>query len=207
MVGTRRHQRRNHRGIEHLPGLRVAEKLGHPDQQIAKQGVNLQRIALEQGHIVVAAQNGAQAHAPLDPAQQGAALVARKIITTAGLHQLDQLLRGALVVALQIGLGITQDIGVAGIGGDHLGHFGHGQHMVGAAGGNGAARHAVAAGAGRVLHQHHAAMASNRPHAQSAVRTRTRQHHANATRAAVIGHRVEAQVNRQPKPTAFDTRA
>ncbi len=70
------HHRRDDFGLQRSPGLGVTEKFGHTNEQVPKQRVYLFWFFFQQGHIRALRHDAAQAHAPLNAAQQGGALVA-----------------------------------------------------------------------------------------------------------------------------------
>ena len=71
-----RHQGGDDFRLQGSPRLGVAEKLGHANEQVPKQRVHFFGLFFEQRHISTLRHDAAQAHAPLDAAQQRGALVA-----------------------------------------------------------------------------------------------------------------------------------
>ena len=81
------------------------------------------------------------------------------------------------------------------------------QDVVDAAGGDGAARHAVIFGRGRVLREGHAAARLNFRHPQHAVRTRPGEDHANRAVAQFLGKRAHEMVDRHVRCRGTSPRA
>ena len=77
------------------------------------------------------------------------------------------------------------------------GQFLHRGHDVGQPGVNGAARHAVELGRGRLLHQHHARLFLDGPQPQRAVGAHAGKNHADAVLLPVLGQGAEEEINRQ----------
>ena len=74
-----------------------------------------------------------------------------------------------------------------------------GRDDVGQSGVDGAARHPVELGRGRLLHQGEASDFLDRPQAQHPVAAHARQDDAHAALALVLGQGVEKEVDRQPQ--------
>jgi len=83
------HQSRQDLCGQVVPDLRVPEECGHANQHFRKQHIQLLRVALQVQHVVGHAGQLVYVHAPLDPAQQGAGFVERKIVLQVLVQQVD----------------------------------------------------------------------------------------------------------------------
>ena len=157
-------------GLEHTEGLRVAEEIGHADQQVAKQRLHLGRCLLQIPDVVAQRVELVDRHAPLDPAVDRARLVLGKIMAGLGAQQDEDLFQRALGLEGRdrVGFGRPAE-GVQGIGDQLGGHLGRGQLVVHQPGGEGAAGHAVELGRSGVLRHDHAALALDGAHSQRAI--------------------------------------
>ncbi len=64
-------QPRDHLRGQRLEGGRVAEEVGDADEQLAEQGLDLERVAPEEGDVVLHALDPGDGHAALHAAAQG----------------------------------------------------------------------------------------------------------------------------------------
>ena len=100
--------------VERLP---VAEKLGHPNQQLLKQGIYFGWGFLQKTHIVRKMLNLVRVHAPLDAPEHGIALIKRKVVPGAGpdevknfLESVDRLSAAFGFVAAGAGFGMAHKL-------------------------------------------------------------------------------------------------
>ena len=70
--------------MQDVEGLRVAEKVGDADQQVAKEGIQLARVVLHVAQILIQLLDLVQGHAPLDAADEGILFVLGEIVAGAG---------------------------------------------------------------------------------------------------------------------------
>ena len=140
------------------------------------------------------------AHAALDPAIEGVPLVKRKVVARVGAQQDDHLFQGALRLVFQHCFRPRDERGALQIGDDLLRQFLRRGHDVRQPGVDGAARHAVEFGRGRLLHQHHAGFFLDGPQPQRAVGTHAREDHADAVLLPVLRQRAEEKIDRQAQP-------
>ena len=174
--------------LEDLECLRIAEEIGHADQQVAEEGGHLGRVLLQIAHILASRSIWWMAMRRSMRRLMVLALVVGKVVAGLGAQQDEDLLQRAL------GLGCRGGAGQGGLAegmgrvGDELGgHLGRRQYKIHQAGGDGAARHAVVLGGCRVLGHDHAALALDRPHAQRAVAAGAGEHDADGPFALVLG--------------------
>ena len=84
-----------------LPRRRIAEEARHADQELLEEELEFLGIRLEKPHILADPLDLVDAHAPLDPAVDGALLVQGKVVARLGPEEDDDLVEGALGFALQ----------------------------------------------------------------------------------------------------------
>ena len=72
---------------ERLEGLRVAEEIGHPDEQLPKEQVQLMRILVQKPQVLLRAFELVHVDAPLDAPANGVGLVGGEIVSRAGAQQ------------------------------------------------------------------------------------------------------------------------
>ncbi len=70
----------NDEGLKRVKGIRIAEEIGHADQQVAKQRPSLVRIRLQPLDIAVDLSELLHLHAPLHAALERLVLVLAKIV-------------------------------------------------------------------------------------------------------------------------------
>ena len=75
-----RQERRDDLSLQLLPGRRVAEKAGHADQKLLEEQLQFLGILLQKPDVGGDLVNLVDAHAPLDPAVDGALLVQGKVV-------------------------------------------------------------------------------------------------------------------------------
>ena len=138
-----------------------------------------------------------EAHAPLDPAVDGALLVQGKVVAGLRPQQDDDLLQGALGLVLQGQVGLGDEGGVLEIGDDLAGQLLRRGDDVGQPGVDGAAGHAVELGRGRRLHEDHPGLFLDGPEAQRAVGAHAREDDADAPLLPVVGQGAEEEIDRQ----------
>ena len=190
---------RDHLLFERLEGLRIAEETGHPDQQVAKQGVHLGWRLLQIPDVVFDRFDLVQRHAAHDAAVDGVRLVLGKIVPGLRAQQDEDLLQRVLVARCLLGdqRGMLAE-GVRDVGDQLRGHRRRRQFPIDQAGGDGAARHAVELGGFRALDHDHAGLALDRPHAERAVAAGSRKDDADRQLMLVLRQRTEEEVDRQP---------
>ena len=76
-------QRDDHPLAQRFPRLGVAEEPGHVDQQVVGQRGHLGRALPQELHVLAHVGEARQAHAPLDPPQDGRLLVPAEILAGA----------------------------------------------------------------------------------------------------------------------------
>ena len=86
--------------LKHLAGFRIAEEIGHADQQVAKQRLHLRRRLLQIPDITVDRVDLVDRHAPFDAAVDRARLVLRKVMTGLGPQQDENLLQRVWIVSV-----------------------------------------------------------------------------------------------------------
>ena len=79
--------------LQRLKRLRVAEEIGHPDQQFLEQDVRLALAFLQVAHVVRDVVDLVDVHPPLDPAADGVLLVEREIVVGPGAKDDEDLLQ------------------------------------------------------------------------------------------------------------------
>ena len=133
--------------LEGLEGLRIPEEIGHADQQIAKQRLDLRRVLLQIIDIHLHRFYLKNGHAAGNAAVDGIELVLGKVVTGLTAQQDKDLPQG--VLGLECRGGGRPGRPAEGLGhiGDELGgHLGRWKFVVDQTGGDGAARHAVVLG-------------------------------------------------------------
>ena len=195
--GMGRQQGRDDLVLQLLPGRRVAEKAGDADQKLLEEQLDFLGILAQKPDIGGDLVDLVQAHAPLDPAVDGALLVQGKIVAGLGPQQDQDLFQGALRFALPGGIGCRDKRGVLQIVDDPARQFLRRGDHVGQPGVDGAARHAVELGRGRRLYKDHPGLLLDGPQAQRAVGAHPRQDDADAPGLAVIGQGAEEEIDRQ----------
>ena len=187
--------------LQRVKGLGVAEKVGHANQQVTKQGLHLGRVLLQVLDVAFHGVELLHRHAPLNAAVNGAGLVQRKIMAGVGAQQHAYFLQRVLGLGRgHKGQAVGGLQGARGQGHQLCWHAGRGQHQVGQLRGQGAARHAVKLGRLGALHQHQAARVLDGADAQRAIAARARQHHAHGLLLQALGQRGHEKVNRQAQP-------
>jgi hypothetical protein len=192
------HQRGDHLARELLEALRVAEELGHPDEHLLVERAHLARRAAEEREVVLQRRGLGDVHPPLEAADDGPGLVVGEV--DPGLAQHHAQHRGhALLrrVERRGGRAAAADGEVLGVAHQLLGHeVGRGD-VVDQAGGDGAPRHPVEAGARRLLHQGQPADLLDGADAAHAVRPGAGEHDADGAVALVFGEGAEEDVDRE----------
>ena len=182
---------------QQFEGFRVAEEAGDVDQQILGEQIEFACITLQHVEIPAAVVDTGQRHAPLDPTQQCARLVERKIVRRLGAQQIDDLaqpIRGMLV---------WRRSGPPTVFGEDFGNLGDRQHQVHGAGHDRAARHAVILGLGRILGDDQPALLLDRLQPQAAVAAGSGQDHADRPLTQFFGQRAQKEIERQPRAVTF----
>ncbi len=183
-----------------VPGRRIAEEAGDPDEQFLEEQLDLSRVLSQVAHVAGHPVDLVEAHAALDAAVDGAALVEREVVAGLRLEEHEDLLEAALrfVFELQVLAGDVRRVLPVGddLGGQILG----GGHHVGQAGLDRAARHPVELGGGDRLHEGDAGLLLDRPQPERAVGAHPREDHPDAALLLVLGERAEEEVDRQVEP-------
>ena len=183
-----------------LPCRRVAEKAGHADEQFLEQELRLLGVLLEKLDVGRDPVDLVEAHAPLDPAVDGALLVQGKVLTGLGPQEDEDLLQGALGFLLQGASGPGDERGVLQVGDDPAGELLRRGHDVGQARVDGAPGHAVEFGRLRRLDEDHPGLFLDRPKAQRTVGAHPREDDADALVLSVVRQGAEEEIDRQAEP-------
>ena len=141
--------------LQSFPRRRIAEKARHADQEFLEEEFQLLGVSLEKPHVLGDPLDLVDAHAPLDPAVDGALLVEGKVVARVRPQEDDDLFQGALGLALQKESRLRHERGPLEIGDDLSGEFLDRGHDVGQPCVDGASGHAVEFGRSRVLHEDH----------------------------------------------------
>ena len=184
--------------LQHLEHLRVAEEMGDADEHVTKQRLHLGGSLLEIFDVAVDPLDLVHGHAALDAAVDGARFVLGKVVAGLGAQQDEDLLQRVLELGGRKGGGLGQLAkGVRGVGDELRGHLGRRQFVVHQAGADGAARHAVELGRGRVLRHDHAALTLDGAHALGAVAAGAREDDADGPLALLPGEGAEEKIDGQ----------
>ena len=187
-------------GLQRGEGVRVAEKAGDADQQVAKEGIQFRGRFLHEAEVVVRTVDLLQRHPSLDPADQRVLLVLGEIVAGLGAQQDTDLLQRLLGLGGRGGDRVRfLAKGVGHIGEELGGHLGWRQHVVDLPSGNGAARHAVELGAFGGLGHGHAPLAFDGAHPLRAVAAGAREHDADGPLPLVLGQGAKEEVDGQPQ--------
>ncbi len=100
-AGRLRQKRRDDLFSQLLPRRRIAEKAGHADEQLLEQELRLLGVLLEKPDVGRDPVDLVEAHAPLDPAVDGALLVQGEVLAGLRPQEDEDLLQGALGFLLQ----------------------------------------------------------------------------------------------------------
>ena len=188
--------------FQHGKGLGIAKKIGHANQQVAKQRVDFRRCVLQILDVRVDVVHALHRHAPLDAPVNRAGFVLRKIVPGLGTQQYKDFFQGALHVGCGGEVGGRQFAkGVRYIGHELGGHLWRGQLVVDQPGGDGTGGHAVKLARRGALHHHHATRVLDGAQPQRAIAAGARKHDAHRPLALVFCQRLEQVVNRQSQPT------
>ena len=182
---------------QQLEGLRVAEEAGDVDQQILGEELELSRILPQQVEIPATVVDAGQRHAPLDPAQQCARLIERKIVRGLSAQKIEdfgQLIRRMILRRQSLPPGVF---------GEDLGDLRDREHEVHGAGQDRAARHAVILGLVRILRDDEPALLLDRLQSQAAVAAGPREDHADRALAEFFGQRAQKEVERPARAVAL----
>ena len=158
----RRHELRDHLRFEDRPGLGLAEELGHADQEVLGQGLELGRGVPEIPAVVADRGDTIETHAPLNTAQQHGLLVTAKVMPFPSAQQGQY---GVQTVVPRVGGDrdrTAAEMGMLDILEQRRGHLFHGQHVVHEPRGDGAAGHPVVLCGIGALDHHQAALRLDR---------------------------------------------
>ena len=137
------------------------------------------------------------AHAPLDPAVDGALLVEGKVVARVRPQENDDLFQGALGLALKEESRLRHKGGPLEVGDDFSGEFLDRGHDVGETCVDGASGHAVEFGRSGVLHEDHPRFLLDGLEAHRAVGAHARENDADAPLPAVVRQGAEEEVDGQ----------
>ncbi len=183
--------------LHHTKGIRITEKTGHSDQQIAKQRIYLRGGLLQMFDVSVHCFDLMNRHAPFDSAKDGAWFVLGKIVAGLGAKQDAYFPERIFDPGYRDGCGPVQFAkSMSHIGHKLDRHLGRWKLVVDHAGGNGASRHAVIFGGFGVLNHDHAALTLDGPHPQGAVTAGAGQHDDDGQLMLVLGQGSEKKINR-----------
>ena len=184
--------------LQHLEHLRIAEEMGDADEHVTKQRLHLGGSLLEIFDVAVDPLDLVHGHAALDPAVDGARFVLGKVVAGLGAQQDEDLLQRVLDLGGRDSAVLRVPAkGVRGVADELRGHLGRQQFVVHQAGADGAARHAVELGRGRVLRHDHAALTLDRAHPLGAVAAGAREDDADGPLALLLGERAEEKIDGQ----------
>ena len=183
-----------------LPRRRVAEKAGHADQKLLEQELRFLGVLPQIPDVGRDPVNLVEAHAPLDPAVNGAFLVQGKVMAGLCPQQDEDLLQGALGLVLQGPVSPVDEGRVLEIGDDPAGQLLHRGDDVGQPRVNGALGHAVELGRGRRLDEDHPGLFLHGPQTQRAVGAHAREDDADAFVLQVVRQGTKEEINGQAEP-------
>src|SRR5262249_32652503 len=187
-------------GFERLEYLVVAEKRGDRDQQVGEQRLRLVGLVAQKFVIVLRVVHPGDLHAAGDPAQDGRALVLRKIVPGAYAQ-----MRENAAHQLFVELAIVRDRNAVAVlhQFDQACHkLAHRQDEIRYSGRDRAARHRGVFGLVRILHQDDAAGFLDGPHADGTIGAGAGQNDREAV-AVLFGQRSEKQVDRRALSARF----
>lgn len=202
-------QLRHHTVFQRLERIAVAEEIGHADQQILEQGLELQRLAFQQVGIVAQRGHALHQQAALDPPQYRGALVVTEIVTGIGAQHRNHALQSFLAGGHLAGffafaqrfvrriIGVDQlDVACDFTQGNQLGgNLLRAQHEVDHIGGDGGQRHAIMFAFARVLRHRHAAQLLDVFQAIGAVAAGAGQHHRHRAFTVRLGQGAEEYID------------
>ena len=199
-----RHELRDGGAPQRLDGARIAEEARDVDQEIRRELLDLLGLLVEKAKVAKRFVDASRPHAPLDAAEHRGALVEPEIDTRMTLEHAKQTLErgGDLAARPEEKRAFVID-GVVNDLDDAPGR----EHVVGLEIPEGRTRHAVEAGALRVLHDHQAARLPQRAQPQGPVASGSGKHHARAAVPRIEGQRLHEHVDgaeRAPALQVFD---
>ena len=136
-----------HRGLEPLERLRVAEESRHRDEDVLVEGLHLRRVFAQKTHIVRHLLEPVQDHPAVDAAAEAARLVVGEVDARDLVHDLQDLAEVRLARGSRtLGPRRPGHVRVQRDAADLQGDLDRGEHEIHAAAGDGAARHAALLG-------------------------------------------------------------
>src|SRR6185295_13302985 len=177
---------------------RIAEEVGHADQQVPEEPFGFLGIAVQELDVIIYRATALLVEPPADAAHQRALLVTAEVVPglppqdgadlpQVGGDLLAEALRAAALVLPQAGQ-VSDEL---------RRHLVDRQHVIDGAGEDGAARHAVVGRRLGSLHDRQAAPLLDRLEAQRAVRTAAREDDADGLVLLVLGQGAEEAVDRR----------
>ena len=191
--------RRDRQRPQRLECDRVAEELGHPDQELAEQQFVLVRMLAQIVDVVGDGFGLRHQHAALDAPQQGLFLVLAEVVADFLVQQFADGLQvcGHVTAHAVVALALMRGVHLFLIGQQACRHLRHRQHGIDQAGGDRAGRHAghrLVAVAG--LRQRQPAVILDRAQPLRTIAAGAGQHHAHGAVTLVFGQRGEEGIDR-----------
>lgn len=191
-----RDEPRDHDALERLERAGVAEEVGHVDEKILVELLQLVRLRVNEAQVVVEPIDALHRHAPLDASLDRGLLVVREVVTERIAEEDVELLHPR---RLRPGAARRHEEGML----RHLrerGPDGGGrERAVDDAGLDRAARHAVELRGLRRLHEADAASLLDRLEPERPVRAHPREDDPDRARAAILGERSEEEIDRETR--------